>query len=116
MPLIQAAKVSTYDFACPVAEAVMLRFRVREARGGLVNFNFQNVGDADGTVTIQQTVDGTNWTDTSLADKVLKSGGYHSADVMVKQGVALQLRVQASGGTRMQLQIRPNEILDNLQI
>jgi hypothetical protein len=110
--MIQAAKVSTYEFGAPVAEAVVIRFKVREAQGGIVNFNFQNPGDNDGIVTVQDSADGTTWYDTALADLTIKSGGYKSTDVQIKQNTRRHLRVQASGGTRMQLQIRPNELLD----
>jgi len=123
MPQLQTAVVDVYDFGAPVVEDEVLKFRV--PRGGKLDLNFENSeGLADGTVTVQVSADDVTYVDTSaaanlvaVADEVVQRGTRKSfAGVLLRNNLDKYIQVLASGGTRMNLQMRKDQNLEIVKI
>ena len=122
MPASQIAKVDLYDFGAPAAEAVVLSFSV--LNGGKCTLRFENPeGVADGEVTVQVSDDGVTYADTSaannlvaVANEAIPQKQWKEYVILLRQTQDAFMRVQAVGGTRMQLQIRKDAKLEIVQI
>jgi hypothetical protein len=124
MPQTQAASVSTYDFGAPSALATVLTFRVMH--GGLMQLRFESAdGAATGVVTMQRSADNITYANTTAAENTTAVVAQNVAraqpkdfSVSMRDGVDNYMRVQASGGTRLQLQIRsaPDDMLEIIRI
>lgn len=124
MPQNQIATQGHYDFGAPVTEGEVLRFRTRDNRGGKLQLLFENPdGESDGVVTVQVSPDGTTWADTTaaanleaVADVTVERRCSRQAEILIRPNEDAFMRVQASGGTRMALQIRGDAILEIVDI
>lgn len=117
MPSMQTAVVANYDFGAPVAEAVVLEFRVKENQGGKLDLMFENQSENPMTVTVQVSADGTTYADTSVADlEVLAKTRSDAKTILLRQGLDKFVRLQAVGGTRGRLQVRPDSLLDIIRV
>jgi hypothetical protein len=118
MPASQIAKVQDFDFGAPAVEDEVLKFRVRN--GGKCTLRFENPeGVADGEVTVQVSDDGTTWADTTAANNVTAVANeaivrkeWKEYVVLLRQEKDAFMRVQAVGGTRLQMQVRADAKLE----
>lgn len=117
MPSMQSAVVANYDFGAPVVEDVVLSFRVKENQGGKLDLMIENQSENPLTATIQVSEDGVTYADTSVADlEVLAKTRSDGQTILLRQGLDKFVRVQAVGGTRGRLQVRPDSLLDIIRI
>lgn len=118
MPSMQSANVATYDFGAPVTEDVVLKFRVRELQGGKLDFLFENTSERDLEVTVQVSADDSSWSDTSeVANLTVPAKARSDAKtILMRQDKDKYVRIQAVGGTRGRVQIRPDSLLDIVRI
>jgi hypothetical protein len=128
MPSSQVAHIDHFDFGAPVTEAIVKEWKVRADDGGTVYFRFENAeGDSDGIVTIQVAPDhatdqgpGT-YVDTSVAGNGVAVANETIAmkvakdfTISLRRGQDTHVAIQASGGCRMNAQIRHGGLLEEL--
>ena len=117
MPSNQVATVATYDFGAPVAEAVALKFRVREKEGGKLSLQFENNSVLPLAVTVQVSSDDSTYADSAIADlSVLAKTRSDVQNLLVRAGKDLFVQILAVGGTRGNVQIRPDSLLEIMTI
>ncbi len=124
MPKSQVANVPIYDVGCPVTEAVVLKFRVRDKQGGKLQMAFiAEDSDAALTFTVQVSVDGVTYTDTTaaenqtaVADLSVNARTRRDRVVFLRPQIDNFVQIQASGGGRGQVEIRRDDLLDIIKI
>lgn len=131
MPQKQVAAVSVYDVNAPSVAATVLVLRSRFGRGGKVRFNFRpttgfggfdEAAENDATVSLEVSQDGVSFSATTasdnlavVTDEVVGALTDKTFEIALRQGVDDFVRVVASGGTRLQIQVQPNEDLEIVQ-
>ena len=124
MPRTQVGQVSSYPFGAPAAIGTVLLFAVRNRSGGPVRLHFETP-DADNTITVSIEVseDNSSWAATTAAHH---GEAVTAEDILPRTGrdftVALRatvdnfVRIRALGSDRGSVQIRPNELLESLNL
>ena len=131
MPETQVSAVSVYDVNAPVVKDTVLVLRLRESRGGKVLFSFRpttgfgghdEAPENDAEVNVEVSDDGVSYAATTAAnngtavtDEAVPALTEQTFEVSLRAGTDTFVRVQASGGTRLQIQTRPNENLEVVQ-
>lgn len=123
MPQTQTAQVAVYDFGAPVAIGTVLQFRARQ--GGKLDIKFENPAPSSVPfiATLQVSADGITWADTSatsngeaVAAVSVPPRESKEFTVILRADKDRHFRLRASGGTRGQVQIRPDSILEIVAI
>ena len=121
MPRRQAAAVDVYDFGAPAAVATVLDFKVLQ--GGKLDLCFENLEAPDLTVSVEVSEDGVTYAATTAADnlavvtdEVVAGGCNKDFTVLARQDLDNYVRVRALGGTRANMQVRPDGVLQSRQI
>lgn len=129
MPNSQTGVVANYDFGAPNAEGIVLGFRVRNNEGGKVSLRFEMDATKDNTGSVTYSVqvaplaaDGVSpgtFADSAAAnnleaveDVVVAPGTYREHELLLRPGVDAFVAVVASGGGRVQMQVRGDEVWD----
>ena len=131
MPEKQVAAVSVYDVNAPAVKATVLVLRLRESRGDKIVFNFKpttgfggldEAPENDAEVNVEVSPDGVSFIPTTaqengeaVTDEAVLALTNRTFEVSLQAGTDIFVRVQASGGTRLQIQVRPNENLELVQ-
>jgi hypothetical protein len=131
MPQKQVAAVTVYDVNAPVVKDTVLVLRMRESRGGKVTFSFKPTTgfggldespENDAEVNVEVSEDGTSYVattapnnGTAVTDEAVPALTEQTFEVSLRAGTDNYVRVRASGGTRLQIQTRPNENLELVQ-
>jgi len=118
MPQSQVAVVQAYDFGAPAVAGEVLKFRTK--RGGKLQLSFENSeGLNDGTVSVEVSEDGTTFVATTAANnlvavtnEVIKRGTHREFAILLRHEKDVYFRVTASGQTRMNVQIRSDQVLE----
>ena len=120
MPLSQTASVSVFDFGAPVLAADVLKFAVKESEGGKLELLFENPSDVAITVSALVSSDNSTYTATTAADNLsvitnvsVPARATRSFPVLLRRGTDKYFKVTASGGGRMQLQVRGDAVLES---
>lgn len=120
MPLSQTASVSVFDFGAPAATADVLKFAVKESEGGKLELLFENPSDVVITVSALVSSDNSTYTATTAAENLsvitnvsVPARATRSFPVLLRRGTDKYFKVTASGGGRMQLQVRGDAVLES---
>ena len=131
MPETQVAAVSVYDVNAPAVKDTVLVLRLRESRGGKITFRFKpttgfgglnEAPENDAEVNVEVSTDGVSFAATTapnngvaVTDAAVPALTEQQFEVSLRAGTDVFVRVQASGGTRLQIQVRPNHDLELVQ-
>lgn len=120
MPLSQTASVSVFDFGAPVTAADVLKFAVKESEGGKLELLFENPSDVVITVSVEVSSDNSSYSATSVANNLslitniaVPARATRSFPMLLRRGTDKYFKVTASGGGRMQLQVRGDAVLES---
>lgn len=113
MPLSQTASVPNHDIGLPAVAANGIA-RFKASKGGKLSIEFENAdGVADGTVSVEVSADDSTYAATSVANNgavvtnaVIQRGTRKGFTITLRQGLDNFLRINGSGGTRLQVQFR----------
>ncbi len=125
MPQSQAARRAHYQFGAALAgatddDATVLQFRRKFTQGGDLRFLFETPdANRDIEVTVQMSVDGIVWTDTTVAahglavvDEVLKPRTQKDFTVHMRPKLDEFMRIVARGADRGGVSITGNELIE----
>lgn len=142
MPRSQTANIGVYDVGAPVVAGapgdVVVQWQQRDGQGALLEIVAENAeGEADALLTYEVSDDNTNWAaTTAAANGTAVSGVTLTRKQKLNHTIKLRpseqfdatgsigatragdkyFRIRASGGTRIQFQVRGDERLQRLNL
>lgn len=124
MPQLNVASIGNFDFGAPESVGEVLRFRVKDKRGGKLIMHFENPdGVANVTVSAEVSSDGSSFSATTAANNlaavtslVVQQRAGRDATILLREGTDNYLRITASGGARAILQLRGDVALEPVTI